>query len=812
MINLDDVRVQLEAAGLILDKPLRFDATIQRWRVVDEDHERRGWSRLKEWTSKAGNTYIVGDFGIWHGNDDGRMRVEMPAKADNRPALTREDLDAMRAAHRESQKRLAETRKAEAKTAGRWAALVWGAADPCAEHDYLTRKGIKAHGLRSIGKLEGLTIPGLDESNSYRLRQAEGALVVPMHDEHGSVCGLQFIYPAGHPRKAKIERDKEFWPSGMAMGGTFGVIGHVRREGVLLVAEGYATAASLHEATGQAVAYAFSANNLIKAGKLLRKQNPRLKLLFCADDDYLTEGNPGVTAAAQACAEIEGAAWTKPDFTDETGADRRNGKKLTDYNDLHALTGLPLILANQINAKLDALQWRDAAAIVAREAPTEGSGEVRPAAVSVMTLDECVARFIPVDDGGGKILFDTWRKGIVHRDQMAALLPAGAKGDDIKRHPMWVTRGSYYVDQIGFDPSGKDAHVKLNTWKGWPMKPRPGKCDLQLELINYLCSGEPGRAEELANYLLDWMAYPLQNPGAKMTVAVIMHGPQGTGKSIIFKGLARIYGMGDPFRDYSVILDQKALQDNFNSDWENKLFVLCEEVVNSSEKWQLKNELKELVTGGRIRIRKVFTDAYYQKNQLQMVFLSNEGQPLPLDDGDRRHLVLWTPGPLSEQFYTEVREEQENGGLEAFYHHLMHLDLSNFSPYRRPPMTRAKEDLIGVSLPSDERFINDWKAGDTPFPFIPASGPQVYAAYSKWCRWNGVNRPRESNMFIAKIAKLPGWANERHHRFDNTHYEGKTQAKPTIMPPGSEPPMGKTKSQWLTDCFFQFKEALEADQ
>lgn len=812
MLNFDDVTGQLESIGLILDKPLRFDSTIQRWRVDGEDHERRGWSRLREWTSKAGNTYIVGDFGVWHGNDDGRMRVEMPAKSDNRPDLTKEDIAAMRAAHKEAQRRIAEVRKNEAKTAARWAGVVWAAAGQCTSHDYLTRKGIKPHGLRVIGELKDLTIPGLDESNSYRLRQATGALVVPMHDEHGNVCGLQFIYPPDHPRRIKIERDKEFWPSGMAMGGTFGTIGHIRREGVLLVAEGYATAASLHEATGQAVAYAFSANNLVKAGKQLRKQYPRIKLLFCADDDYLTEGNPGVTAAVQATAEIEGSAWIKPDFTSESGIDLRNGKRLTDYNDLLTLTGLPITLANQINAKLDALKWRDAAAIVAREAHTAGSGEGRPAAVSVMTLDECVGRFIPIDDGGGKILFDTWRKGIVHRDQMNALLPPGAKGDDIKRHPLWVSRGSYYVDQIGFDPSGKDDHVKLNTWKGWPLKPKEGSCEQQIALIHYLCSDEQGVATEVFNYLLDWMAYPLQNPGAKMTTAVIMHGPQGTGKSIIFKGLARIYGMGNPFRDYSVILDQKALQDNFNADWENKLFVLAEEVVNSSEKWQLKNELKELVTGNRIRIRKVFTDAYYQKNQLQMAFLSNEGQPLPLENGDRRHLVIWTPGPLDEEYYAGVRSEQDNGGIEAFYHFLMQRDLSGFSPYRKPPMTKAKEELINVSLPSDERFIKEWQAGDTSFPFIPASGPQVYTAYSKWCRINGVNRPRESNMFISRIAKLPGWSNDRHHRYDNTHYQGKTMARPTVIPPGVEPPAGKTKSQWLTDCFFAFKQALDADQ
>lgn len=811
MINIDDVTRQLESAGLILDKALRFDSTIQRWRVEGEDHERRGWSRLREWTSRAGNTYIVGDYGVWHGNDDGRIKIEMPSRDDARHQLTQADIEAMRAAQKEATKRLQETRRAEAKTASRWAALVWAACAQATEHEYLQRKGIKPHGLRILGDVSGISLPGVDESNIYRLKAASGALVVPMHDEHGNVCGLQFIYPSGHPRRVKIERDKEFWPSGMAMGGTFGLIGHVRREGVALIGEGYATAASLHEATGQAVAYAFSANNLGKAGKLLRKQYPRLKLLFCADDDYLTDGNPGVTAAVKASAEIEGAAWTKPEFTDQDGKDLRNGKKLTDYNDLAALTGLPLILANQINAKLDALKWRDAAAIVAG-AENSGSGEGRRAAVSVMTLDDCVKRFVPIDDGKGKCLFDTWRKDLVHRDQMNALLPAGAKGDDIKRHPLWVERGGYYLDQVGFDPESNDPYIKLNTWRGWPIKPIKGKCDAILDLGRYLCSGEQAIAEELYQWMMSRLAWIFQNPGKKLPSAIIMHGPQGTGKSIFFNAIARLCGHGHPYRNYSVTLDQKALQDNFNAEWADKIFVVAEEVVNSSEKWQLKNELKELVTGDRIRIRRVFTDAYFQKNLLTLIFLSNENQPLPLEVGDRRHCVIWTPQKLSYAYYAEVKEEIANGGLNALMHTLLNWDLSKFDPYQHPPMTKAKEELIQVSLPSDERFIKEWKDGDTPFPFIPCAGNQLYAAYGRWCRVNGVRVQRESNMFIAKISKLPGWSNDRHHRFDNTHYQGKTLARPTIMPPGIEPPADKTKSQWLTDCFFVFKQALEADQ
>lgn len=811
MINFDDAMSQLTGLGLIIDKPLRFDSSIQRWRVDGEDHERRGWSRLKEWTSKANNTYIVGDFGVWHGNDDGRMRVEMPAKDDNRPALTQEDIAAMRQAQKEAQRRLAEVRKIEAKTAGRWAGVVWGAADPCADHDYLTKKGIKPHGLRVIGKLDDLNITGVDESNVYRLRQATGAIAVPMHDQHGNVCGLQFIYPAGHPRRAKIERDKEFWPAGMAIGGTFGVIGHIRREGVLLVAEGYATAASLHESTGQAVAYAFSANNLVKAGKQLRKQYPSLKLLFCADDDYLTDGNPGVTAAVQATAEIEGTAWIKPDFTDEAGNDQRNGKKLTDYNDLYALTGLTLILANQINAKLEALKWRDASAIVAAVFEP-GSGEGRRGAVSIMSADDLVARFIPIDDGRGKCLFDTWTMRLVHRDQMNALMSAGINGDEIKRHPLWVSRGSYYLDQVGFDPEGVDKNVKLNTWRGWPIEPKKGDCSPIRDLGMFICSKEPALADQNFKWLWQRLCWIFQNPGKKLPHSIIVQGPQGSGKSMFFNAFSQLAGLNHPFKSYALTLNQAALEDKHNAEFANKLIIVAEEAISSGEKWNFPNIYKELVSGETHRIRPLFTDAYYVKNYGNYILISNEVLPLPLEMDDRRNFVIETPPPLSKEFYKEVREWVNGGGLSSLMYEVLNEDLSDFEPYENPPTSAAKKDLIHVSMSSDDRFIKAWAEGETPYPFVPVGGALIYAAYQRWCRVNGVSRPRESNLFIAKIAKKQGWSNDHKSRFDNSHYQGKTKPCRTVMPPGVDAPSDKTQSQWLTDCFFQFKGALDADQ
>jgi putative DNA primase/helicase len=809
-VNLDDVVTQLQLAGIEVDRGrLSFDARVQRWKVANEDNERRGWTRLKEWTSKSGHTYVVGSFGIWHGNDDGYTRIEMPKKDDNRPALTDEDKKAIRAAQKAAADQVKKIRDAEAKTAAMWAASVWNLCEPCAEHEYLTRKRIKPHGLRVLGEVSGDTIAALDDSNRYRLRDAAGALVVPMHDTNGNVCGLQFIYPTAHPRKKKIERDKEFWPTGMAMAETFGLICHLNRTGILLVTEGYATAASLHEATGLPTAYAYSANNLGKAGRALRKANPRLRLLFCADDDYLTPGNPGVTAAVNATAEIEHAAWIKPDFM-EDGRDLRDGKKLTDFNDLAVLTGMPIRLANQVNAALDAHGWRDAVP-AQRETPNGGAGKSgRPSAVSVMPVDDAVARFVPIDDGTGKHLFDYWTRRIALYDQMVRLLPAGTKSDDIKRHPVWLQRGSYYLDEVGFDPSEKDPSVKLNTWTGFEMQPVPGECKKLLETIYHLCKKEPN-AQELVMWILRWMAYPLQHPGAKMGSALIFHGPQGTGKSLIFRVLAAIYGR------YATVIGNSGIEDKFNADWsDSKCFILAEEIATNADKWNIKNELKELVTGETIRVRDMHIRAYHQKNHMNVVYLSNEDMPLPLENSDRRHLVIYTPPSLPEDHYIEVLNERDSGGIEAFYHFLLNLPLAGFGRHSRPPMTEAKADLIRLSLPSEQRFINDWTEGHTEYPLCPCLSMDLYAAYIRWCKVNGESRPRASHQFLGMVGHLPGWRSGLHRVHDDFACIGKTSPKRMVIPEeilleksGTAQPGDKTAANWLTESLHAFKKHAE---
>lgn len=345
------------------------------------------------------------------------------------------------------------------------------------------------------------------------------------------------------------------------------------------------------------------------------------------------------------------------------------------------------------------------------------------------------------------------------------------------------------------------------------MKAAKGNCEQLIELMQYLCGNDQGSKESF-DFLIKWMAYPLQNPGAKMQSAVIMHGPQGTGKSMVFKTLARIYGYkGNPYLNYSIVLDQKALQSNFNPDWDSKLFILAEEVVNNSDKWQLKNELKELVTGETIRIEGKFANAVHQRNQMNMAFLSNEGQPIPLDVGDRRHLVIYTPPALDKRFYTELADELKAGGTEAFYDYLLNIDLTGFHEGTQPPMTDAKQRLIDLSAGSEIRFANEWLDGDLGLPICPCLSPDLYSAYQSYCRRNGESRPRTASQFFSQLT---------HHGFEKKKarvYESptstQTHVKNVIIPPSDKmlrtvyaKTDTDTDTAWLTRSCRLFTEAL----
>jgi putative DNA primase/helicase len=100
------------------------------------------------------------------------------------------------------------------------------------------------------------------------------------------------------------------------------------------------------------------------------------------------------------------------------------------------------------------------------------------------------------------------------------------------------------------------------------------------------------------------------------------------------------------------------------------MFVVGDEVSSRAELVHNKNRLKALITSPTVQINPKNLARREEKNQMNIVFLSNELQPLALDNSDRRYLVVYTPRAKDPDYYRKLGEWRDSGGAEAFSRYL----------------------------------------------------------------------------------------------------------------------------------------------
>lgn len=330
-----------------LDLFAEWSATVDGY---DPKATRSTWQSIK-----AGGGVGIGT--LLHLAKENGFELPKGAQAPARPdpeALARRERDKA-----ESQRKEQTRIEAAHASAASEAAALWQEAGETGESPYLARKGVQPYGVRFA---------------------AGGWLLVPMRDAAGVLCNLQRI---AAEKLAGDGPDKLFLKGGRKSG-LWHLVGGVSSDAagpaVLLVAEGYATAASLHEATGRPVAVAFDAGNLAHVAKALRKLYPSALLVLCGDDDVQTSArtgnNPGRDKATAAARAVHGLA-VFPEPLPDGGS---------DFNDLHQAAGLEAvrgIVATAIEAHQAAQQAAQAAQTAkagkasqnARHAPSGGEGD-----------------------------------------------------------------------------------------------------------------------------------------------------------------------------------------------------------------------------------------------------------------------------------------------------------------------------------------------------------------------------------------------------------------------------------------------------
>ena len=185
------------------------------------------------------------------------------------------------------------------------------------DHDYLKAKRISPE-------------PGVFET-------PRGSMAIPAFDADGKLWSVQYVNSDGSKRFARESRKEGCFH----VVGSTDPVGDLNKADAIVVAEGYATAAtlkSLHAETGDplgrvAFVAAFDAGNVPHVARVLRERHLSAAMVIAADNDRAMEGqevgrNPGLIKGQQAAA-ANGAVLMAPSFSEE---ELEAG--FSDWNDL----------------------------------------------------------------------------------------------------------------------------------------------------------------------------------------------------------------------------------------------------------------------------------------------------------------------------------------------------------------------------------------------------------------------------------------------------------------------------------------------
>jgi phage/plasmid primase-like uncharacterized protein len=285
--RLDAFRQEIAQAGLTPPATIIADGKLHRFASNGDRADDAGWYTYFPDETPAGV------FGCWRTG----LKQTWSSKADS--TLTAAERERQRTRLDEARRQREQDEQLRHAEAAKRAQTIWDGTTPApATHPYLIRKGIHPHGLRI---------------------DAENRLIVPVLIAN-TFASLQFIDANG---------GKQFLPGGKVKGGAF-TLGDVSAAETILLCEGFATGASLHEATGYPTVCAFSAGNLSPVAHALRQQCLSALIVLAGDNDIRDDETPNVGLdAATAAANAMGGVLVMPDL---------DGQKC-DWNDVHTHCG-----------------------------------------------------------------------------------------------------------------------------------------------------------------------------------------------------------------------------------------------------------------------------------------------------------------------------------------------------------------------------------------------------------------------------------------------------------------------------------------
>lgn len=502
---------------------------------------------------------------------------------------------------------------------------------------YLHKKKIKKHSAlcvrNSFGKID---------------------LIIPMKDIHGKIWGYQSIEESGEKQFIRDQKTS----------GLYYQFGIISPSEPILLAEGFATAASIYEATGRPVLCAFSASNLKTVAEICRANFDKASIVICGDDDSSKKVNAGKIKAIEAARVSQGQA-VFPVFKDKDEAD-------SDFNDLQIKEGLGCV-AEQINS-LNILKPQD---II----PTELTGFhsikfIRGQQVETPEVDDLQKYFlrktnyVVLDDSKIVLIWNGTHYEQISDQRIAAFAEDNFSPKPINktvsefvqkifrtrlRKTSWFDKttskkinfrnGVLHLDDKSFHPHSKDIGFRFVL--PYDYDPKADAPQFKKFLNNILPN-----SVELQKLLMEFSGYCISGDSCWAQKSLILEGEGANGKSTFLAVIRDVIGSDNTT---ALTLSQLNLETN-RQLLDGKLANFAEETPN--KKMLDSSTFKNLVTGGDIQVRQLYKNAYFMRNRAKLVFACNElPESFDLTDGFFRRFIII---PFNEKF------SHENKNLDPF--------------------------------------------------------------------------------------------------------------------------------------------------
>lgn len=208
--------------------------------------------------------------------------------------------------------------------------------------------------------------------------------------------------------------------------------------------------------------------------------------------------------------------------------------------------------------------------------------------------------------------------------------------------------------------------------------------------------------EEERGHLVRMMAWTIRNPGKKLSHAMLLQSPiQGNGKTTLTQIWRHMLGWENTRETTSSEMDSQ-----FQSYIKNKLFVLLDE-LNLGSGRNAYNRLKTILTSSTVAVDEKYEKAREMRNFTNWVFVSNLDAPILIEPQDRSFFVIQTHAPSRSPEYWSSFYDWWKANLGVLKSYFESIDLDEFKPKARPPMTVGKERLIEQSEPPLEQNLRE---------------------------------------------------------------------------------------------------------